>query len=152
GEPTCAVCHSGAPLNDSAGTLAVEGIPEAYRPGERYRLAVRLTRADLEAGGFQLAARCGDGRQAGELSPVDTARVRVTTNAKTGVRYAHQTREGTIPAAAGAIEWPVEWTAPARGCRQVRVDVSANAANHDDSALGDYVYARSRVTDLAKRR
>ena len=69
----------------------------------------------------------------------------VADDAKTGVRYAQQTADGVEPERPGSTGWAVEWTAPAAGCGAVRFDVAANAANGDNSALGDYVYTRSLV-------
>ena len=149
GEPTCLKCHTGGELNAPGGSLALEGAPAAYEPGSRYRLAVLLARRGMAAGGFQLAARCEDGGQAGELSPAGAHRVGVTDDAKTGVRYAHQTADGVEPERPGSTGWAVEWTAPAAGCGAVRLDAAANAANGDDSALGDYVYTRSLVARLS---
>lgn len=148
GEPTCAQCHIGRPPNAPGGTLALEGAPDAYEAGRRYRLVVALARPGMAAAGFQLAARCGDGRQAGALSPADSARVGVAENARTGVRYAHQTGDGSQPAEPGRAAWTVEWTAPGEGCAEVRFDVAANAANGDESALGDHVYTRSLAVRL----
>jgi hypothetical protein len=142
GEPTCALCHTGAALNAAGGSLDFPGAPDVYRPGERYRVRLVLARGGMAAGGFQLAARCGDGSQAGHLAAPDAARTAVTTDANSGVGYAHQTADGTAPAAPGRIEWEVEWTAPAPGCGEVRFHAAANAANGDDSSLGDHVYAR----------
>ena len=152
GEPTCRRCHTGRELNAPGGSLALEGAPAVYEPGKRYRLAVLLAREGMAAGGFQLAARCEDGRQAGELSPAGAPRVGVADDAKTGVRYAHQTADGVEPERPGSTGWELEWTAPDAGCGAVRLDVAANAANGDDSALGDYVYVRSLVARLNNAR
>lgn len=151
GEPTCLQCHAGSALNDPAGSLAFEGVPEAYLPGGRYRIGVLLVREGLAAGGFQLAVRCEDGRQAGALSPADAARVSVAPG-PAGVSYAHQTADGTVPSRSGGIRWEVDWTAPAPGCGAVRFDAAANAGNGDDSALGDYVYTKSLLTRLSAGR
>lgn len=152
GEPTCAQCHLGRALNAPGGSLALEGAPAAYEAGKRYRLVVALARPGMASGGFQLAARCADGRQAGELSPADSARVAVAENARTGVRYAHQTADGAASAEGGRAAWRVEWTAPAAGCAEVRLDAAANAADGDQSPLGDHVYTRGLVARLSAGR
>ncbi len=148
GEPTCAQCHTGRPLNAPGGSLALRGAPEAYEAGKRYRLVVALSREGMAAAGFQLAARCENGRQAGELAASGAPRVDVAGDANTGVRYARQTADGVEPERPGSTAWAVEWTAPAAGCGAVRFDVAANAANGDASALGDYVYTRSLLARL----
>lgn len=144
GEPTCALCHLGAELNDRGGSLAIEGLPEQYAPGQAYRLIVRLRRADLAAAGFQLSARTAAGAQAGTLAAADSA-TEVRTNVASGIQYAGHTRAGSRPAARGAGEWVVTWTAPA-SAGPVTVHAAANAADDDASPLGDHVYALERTS------
>ena len=142
GEATCQMCHLGAELNDPAGALTIEGLPERYTPGQAYRLIVRLRRPQMAAAGFQLSARTPAGAQAGSLAvAAGSAAVKVETAA--GIRYAGHTEPGSRLAAPGAAEWPVVWTAPAAG--PVTFHVSANAADDDRSPLGDYVYALERT-------
>jgi hypothetical protein len=138
GEPTCQLCHVGGNLNEAGGSLAVEGLPERYTPGETYRLIVRLRRGEMAAAGFQLSARTAAGAQAGTLAGTGTqAQVQATG----GVQYAGHTEAGSSPGAPGAAQWTVQWTAPARGAGPVRIHVAANAADGDKSPIGDYVYA-----------
>lgn len=142
GEPTCLMCHMGAELNDPAGSLTIEGLPERYTPGQAYRLIVRLRRPQMAAAGFQLSARTPAGAQAGTLSAAaGSAAVKVET---VGVQYAGHTEPGSRLAAPGAAEWTVVWTAPASG--PVTFSAAANAADDDRSPLGDYVYAVERST------
>lgn len=155
GEPTCAECHRDAAAEPGGVRLAVEGLPERYRPGERYALTVRLQAPELRRGGFQLAVRClsgrRDGAQAGSLRG-GGARVEVVTGGPTSdgaepVAYAQQTLDGSLAgngaAEPGVLSWRVEWTAPpeGRGCGggPVAVDVAANASNDDASEFGDRV-------------
>lgn len=142
GEPTCQMCHLGAELNDPAGALTVEGLPERYTPGQAYRLIVRLRRPQMASAGFQLSARTAAGAQAGTFAvPAGAAAVKVQTAA--GIHYIGHTEPGSRLAAPGAAEWPVVWTAPASG--PVTFHISANAADDDRSPLGDYVYALERT-------
>ncbi|MFP3941014.1 MAG: choice-of-anchor V domain-containing protein [Thermoanaerobaculia bacterium] len=77
GEPTCRSCHFDAPEEPEEGALVLEGVPEAYRPGETYPLTVVLRHPELARGGFQLTARfaagAAEGRQAGVLRVPDGA-------------------------------------------------------------------------------
>lgn len=93
GEPTCHACHFGGEVNGGDGTLAVDGLPESVRPRPSYRLTVTLA-AEMKRSGFMLAVRHPDGRQAGLLAPVDTARVSVGTPDSASVQYAYHTLEG----------------------------------------------------------
>lgn len=143
GEPTCLMCHMGAELNDPAGSLTIEGLPERYTPGQAYRLIVRLRRPQMTAAGFQLSARTAVGAQAGTLAvPQGATAVKVETSART--QYAGHTEPGSRLATPGAAEWQVVWTAPAAG--PVTFSAAANAADDDRSPMGDYVYALERGT------
>lgn len=143
GEPTCQMCHFGADVNEPGGSLAIDGLPERYAPGETYRLIVRLRRGELGAAGFQLSARTDAGAQAGTLAGGGMqTQVQPGTG---GVQYAGHTEAGSGPTGPGAAEWTVSWTAPARGAGPVRFHASANAADGDNSPLGDHVYAAEKA-------
>ena len=149
GEPTCRVCHQGQPLNAAGGTLRIEGLPRRYEPGRTYELAVVLRRDGMGRAGFELSARLmRGGSQAGALEATDQ-RARVVPDSVTAVQYAEQTREGCSVTGPEA-RWTVHWRAPAQtgegggsggGSSDVLIHVAANAANYDDSPLGDFIYA-----------
>jgi hypothetical protein len=146
GEPTCAECHGDGPLNERPGSVSLSGVPWRYDLGTTYRLSVRLVRAGLGNGGFQLSARVAGGssggRQAGTLLPTDF-RVDVTDSVKANVgrvAYARHTREGSQRVRPDTLQWTVEWKAPMTAVGPVIFHVAANAGNDDDSPLGDYVY------------
>lgn len=144
GEPTCELCHFGGAVNEAGGTLAIEGLPARYTPGETYRLLLRLRREGAGAAGFQLAARHEDGTQAGRLAPADVdAGLRVQS--ASGVQYAGHTDAGTAVDADGAAAWALTWTAPA-DARPVVLHAAANAADGDGSPLGDQVYTAEART------
>lgn len=138
GEPTCAQCHAGTRPAD--GGLALD-VPRTYQAGRVYRLRVTLRRANLDVGGFEIAARfaAGDarGRQAGALKAVD-GRVQVVTGK--GVQYAQHTEAGSRAVRRGAMEWIVEWRAPdSPEGGDVVFHAAANASNGDFSQLGDAI-------------
>lgn len=139
GEPTCAHCHTGEPLNMTGGRLRLEGLPARWRPGETYRLAVVMRRSGLARAGFELSARFADGSPAGTLAPVDSLRVAITSDSVTGLRYAHHTLAGTR-GWSGEARWPVRWVAPPSGRGEVLLHVASVASNDDDSNLGDFVF------------
>ena len=124
--------------------MAILGIPSTYQPGASYQFAVRLARAQLKRGGFELTARLADGvhagAQAGSLEPIDD-RVNVAdtvVGSYGAVRYARHTHAGSLPTNADTVQWSVRWTAPTSG--SVVFHVAANAGNDDNSPLGDYIY------------
>ncbi|HEU0054009.1 MAG TPA: choice-of-anchor V domain-containing protein [Longimicrobium sp.] len=143
GEPTCLQCHVGGEPNAAGGTLAITGVPASYRPGETYRLTVRMTRPEMVTGGFQLSSRFAEGaaagRQAGALRAVD-GRAQVAVDSTSGVQYASHTKPGTEQTAHWATEWALDWTAPAEGSVAVIFHLAANSTNGDESPIGDFVY------------
>ena len=153
GEPTCVTCHMDGELNEPGGTLAIEGLPSEYRPGQRYTLTVVLAHPELRAAGFELSARYATGpdaaRQAGTLAVSDDRAG--TTEGPTRVQYAHHLRSGTTPLpAAGHARWTVTWTAPG-SASPVLFHVAANAANDNDSPMGDYIYSRTLRVPSAEK-
>ena len=140
-EQACDACHFEAGINPKPGQLTIGGVPDRYAAGERYELTVMLTRPEMKTGGFQLAARFeASGAQAGTLAarPADPTQIKVETSA--GVQYANQLRGGTGLTTPGTIRWTLVWTAP-QPSGPVVFHASANAANNDEFAGGDYVYA-----------
>ena len=146
GEKTCQACHDYNPLNDSLGSLALFGLPDAFSPDSTYKLTIRLTRATLAVGGFQLAARFADSTQAGVLRPVDRS---TTTSMGPGeIEYLQHTKAGTGASADDTLAWHFTWRAPgapAANDRPHRVyfHAAANATNDDNSEFGDHIYTTS---------
>ena len=143
GEPTCATCHFGAPLNEPGTTLEVAGLEGGYRPGQRHPVTVRFESFDMLAAGFQGAFRFEDGDRrgagAGGIRPLDD---RVTVVRGEGdTEYVQHTRAGSAPTD-GAIEWTFEWQAPDAEAPVV-LHIAANSGGGDDSPLDDLVYALS---------
>jgi hypothetical protein len=142
GEPTCHACHFQAPVNSGPGSLTLAGAPEAWEPGTAYPVTLRLDHEGMAIAGFQLAVRFEDGGQAGALETADPERVRVVTFE--GVRYALQTWDGADLHENGTAQWTLLWTAPHSG-GAVTFHFVANAADDDDSPLGDIVYAAELI-------
>jgi hypothetical protein len=139
-EESCHACHFHAEPNAGGGRVTIEGVPARFAPGERYRLTVTLTGADMKRAGFQLAARFKDGgAQAGTLAPDPGEGKRVGVERQGGVQYAGQKRDGSSVGASDTAQWTIEWTAPDGG-GPVIFHVSANAADGNESADGDFVY------------
>lgn len=142
GEPTCVECHMGFEPDPPGGSVSIEGIPDRYVPGRRYRVTVRVEHPGARAAGFQLAARFADGPwagvSAGTLAPLD-GRVRIVVSDTTGVAYAQHTRAGTRTVEDGAAVWRFAWTAPCAAA-PATFHVAANAADDDASEFGDRIY------------
>ena len=142
GEPTCRACHSDAGLNEPGGVLTIDGAPSRYEPGRTYQLEVVLRHGAMLRAGFQLAARFADGaaagRQAGVLAPGDGRSV-VISDTLSRVSYIEHTLAGT-ELRGDAGRWLVRWTAPSDAGGVVTFHAAGNAADDDDSPLGDFIY------------
>jgi len=154
GEPTCRECHSDAGLNEPGGELSIAGAPPVYQPGRTYQLDIVLRRAGMLRAGFQLAARFAEGdatgTSAGLLTPGD-GRSKVIWDTLSHVAYVEHTQAGTA-LRGDAGRWTVGWTAPAGNARGVvEFDVAGNAANDDDSPLGDFIYTHALRVAPARR-
>jgi len=154
GEPTCLQCHMDGELNETGGSLTIEGLPARYQPGQRYRLTVVVVHPELRLAGFELSARYESGpdsaRQAGALA-VEDDRSRVSIDETSRVQYAHHLRSGTTPLRSGSGRWTILWTAPAGGSGPVAFHLAANAANDNDSPMGDFIYAHGMVVRTAEK-
>lgn len=142
GEPTCQVCHFGAPLDAPGGRLLLQGVPDAYAPGRAYTLTLVLESELMGAAGFQIGARRPDGTQGGAFRALDP---RVAVRDSAGLSWAQHTRAGTVVSNPDVASWSVTWIAPESGA--VLFGAAANSGNGDDSPFSDLVYtttARSR--------
>ena len=139
-EESCHACHFHAEPNSGPGRVTIEGVPATFAPGERYTLTITLRRAGMKLAGFQLTARFKDsGAQAGTIAPGAGEAERVKVETQAGVQYAGQRKVGAAVGAAEAATWTIVWTAPESG-GPVIFNVSANAADGNESADGDFVY------------
>jgi len=150
GEPTCRQCHFDHPLNAAPGSVALSGVPEHYTPGRTYALVLTLRHPEMARGGFQVAARWADGdaagRQAGRWVATGPG-VQTIPAPSGGVVYLQHTRAGTAIATAGEIRWTLRWVAPGATGSAVAFHAAVNAANDDDSPLGDYIYTATARTE-----
>ena len=148
GEDSCAACHFGNALNESAGKLTLAGFPERFKPGRTYALELKLERPGMKAAGFQLAIRqAGDKTQAGRIEVAKADEASIALLEERGVQFAHQ-REPAVPSADGsAVRWRLSWTAP-KSDGPATLHVAAVAGDGDESQAGDYVYTLGRVADF----
>lgn len=147
-EMTCVQCHV-APTPEapeqSPGSLTIDGLPEAFEPGERYTLELAIAHPDetLLRWGFQLTAVSGEGLSgAGEFVVTDPVRTQVVAGASER-QYIEHTYNGTAIGEAGGTSWTFDWIAPAHGTDAVSFFATGNAANTDGSQQGDYIVTRS---------
>jgi hypothetical protein len=66
--------------------------------------------------------------------------VQLQKSADGTLSFAQHTAAGTLGTTRGALQWSVEWIAPAHAPAPVQFDTAANASNDDASPLGDFIY------------
>jgi hypothetical protein len=146
-EPTCIACHATRTLNpEPAGRLALTGLPERYRPGQRYSLHLSVSDPDpsLRRLGFQLTALAtATLAPAGELVVTDPANTQRIDALDGGRQYLGHTLAGTAASGDGSAGWSFEWIAPVNEAGPVAFFAAANAADGDGSKEGDHVYSPS---------
>jgi hypothetical protein len=147
GEQSCHLCHLDNAINAPGGSVALDGVPATFVPGQTYPITVTISRDGLRRGGFEVAARYAGGRQkgrqAGSWRPLD-ARVQLIPGAVDKVlTFVQHNQIGSRTATPGANRWTVDWTAPSPAAGPVQFNVAANASNNDDSPLGDYIYLKA---------
>lgn len=151
GEPSCHVCHIGSDVNAFGGSVRIEGLPEAYAPGETYVLTVVLRADETVSAGFQLSARYADGpgrgRTAGVLASTDVRALVVES--ETG-RYLQQSEAGAPAPSPDGSSWSGTWQAPSEA-GPVAFHVAANSGNGDDSPLGDLVFTAADTLRAGRR-
>jgi len=140
GEANCTSCHNSFPLNSGSGMLSLAGLPAQYTPGELYDLTLTLSDPVAMRWGFQLTILGGGGASVGAITVTDGG----TQSSQTGSRvYLKHNILGTAPGTAGSKSWNLRWTAPAAGTGVATLYVAGNAANNDNTNLGDRIYATS---------
>lgn len=146
GESLCAQpgCHSSFAPNSGPGTLSLEGLPEAYTPGQSYTVTVSLAQQGQSQWGFQLTAKIGNNR-GGELSLIDRQTTQFASSSTAPrPQYVEHTFQGTMAGTPdGPVTWQVQWQAPPTGSGPVTFYVAGNAANGNFTSLGDYIYTTS---------
>lgn len=133
----CVSCHFGAPVAENSKALSLAGLKAPPVPGRAYELTVRLADAGMAKAGFRLIARAtlGDAGSFRGITPglsAEGAKIRAT-------------RDAMALAKPGLAEWTLLWTAPRPIAGRIEMFLDANAANGDDSPLGDVIH-RKRIT------
>jgi len=138
-------CHTGGGVNSGSGTLAVTGLPAAYRPNQEIDLTVTLSQTNRARFGFELTAIDDQGRKAGQLTVTDMARTQKDIGfVGSGQReYILHTFNGTIPNGTNQGSWTMRWKAPAQTVGRVTFYVAGNAGNGNGAQTGDFIYTTS---------
>ena len=150
GGQNCSACHTGTGGANADARGMVTLSVQDYNPGIGQMLHISITHPTASRWGFQLTARpvSDETKQAGTLIPLSPA---VQVRCDDGSRYgspapcngAREFAEHVLApqtAAGQGFTFDVQWTPPANEVGDVRLYLSAIAANNDGTASGDSVY------------
>jgi uncharacterized protein (TIGR03437 family) len=153
GGQTCSACHNnlGAANSDLTGSLSVSVVD--YTPGLQQMIHVKVQHPQATRYGFQMTiravtdetleagtmaqslasdpvqVRCDDGSRFGSASPCN------------GKREFAEHKDAPDRDPSGGFDFVVAWTPPANELGDIRVYVTAVAADGDGTVLGDRVYS-----------
>jgi len=146
GDQTCHRCHLDNPMNASGGSLSIAGVPPTYEAGRTYSISVTLMRPGMKRGGFEIVARFLSGRskgkQAGAWHLPDQRLQVISSQVDQELKFVQHNLAGSRAATSGSNSWTLDWTAPSPAAAPIQFNAAGNAANDDDSPLGDYIYTK----------
>jgi len=148
---SCTACHRGNDANDGLGRLVIE--VGNYRPGVKQTLRLRLQHPTAQRWGFQLTARvfADQTKRAGTFTTSADVRVRcgLTGNEESPcgeqLEFAEHSQPSTLPGTGGGRTWEIEWTPPATDVGPVIFYAAGNAANNNNTNVGDSIYLANFV-------
>jgi hypothetical protein len=140
---TCVACHNTFQLNSGQGRLQLQNLPEAYVPGEAYRLTISLADPNARRWGFELTALRDNNQRAGAISVTDRNTTQLSDPGGNAPAYLKHRSAGTFPGQVNSASWNFEWTAPAQDVGRVTFYLAGNAANNSGGTDGDRIYAVS---------
>lgn len=150
GEPTCAdvACHTSFAVNSGPGAFMLTpaaSTPGEYTPGDTIDIDIDLAQTGMLRWGFELTVLNGSNDPVGTILLSDPMRTQVATGGG-GRQYLKHTELGTDSGVVNASPgWTFRWKAPAAGGGPVTFYAAGNAADGNNSTLGDYVYTLSSV-------
>lgn len=142
GEETCRSCHFDYDLNPDGGSLSVSGIPKTITAGDSINIAITVKRNELGRAGFQLSARHENGSQAGHFDLAANSRVMFSEAVPDSLQYVQHSSSGSNVGDEKKNSWVIKWIAPDKLDEGVIFNITANAANGDQSEFGDFIYAK----------
>jgi hypothetical protein len=148
----CTTCHFSYDPNSGDGSLQLLGLPDGFAPGETYSLEVRLADPDQIRWGFELTVLDDADflSSGGQIVVTDPGNTQLSEDGEGTVDYLKHTLGGTQWGLAdGPAFWSFDWTAPSADVGSVTFYVAGNAANGDESFIGDYIYVSTYTVPAA---
>ena len=144
GEVNCSGCHAGS-INSGPGTVnySIGTNSGLYMPGYVYPMIVAIFQENLNQFGFQtVALRESNDLNVGNFTLIDEETTRIIEDEHHGTDriYVGHTVCGADAQLIGSNQWEFEWQAPDEAVGNIKIYLSALAANHNHSTLGDDTY------------
>lgn len=141
-EPNCRDgCHSSNPLNAAGGTLSITA-PAQYVPGDTLTMVVNLEKDGQRRWGFEGTALNASRLPAGNFIVTDIVHTSKATGGN-GRQYIKHVGAGTYPGTLNQSPgWTFDWAAPVAGTGTVTFYFVGNAANNDNTNIGDFIYSK----------
>ena len=139
----CTACHFSYELNSGNGDLVLLGVPAEYVPGETYPLTVILSDPGQQRWGLEVTVLddADPFAQGGSLIVTDPLHTQISEDVDGTEDYLKHTSDGTYWPSDGPTEWTFDWVAPE--LPGITFYLVGNAADGDQSFIGDYIYART---------
>jgi uncharacterized protein (TIGR03437 family) len=154
GESSCSQCHVGKFGSGSVTVNFPGGLN--YTPGVPQHLVVTIADPVQKRWGFQVTARQANNSkaQAGSFTPsaegytqlvcsqttLQTQAFGLTCPSSMPLQYVEHTLLGTQAGVRGPVSFQFDWTPPATDVGSVVIYAAANAANGDNTVMGDHIY------------
>lgn len=148
---SCSLCHL---FNEGPGRVELQGVPQRYRSGVVYDLAVRVTDPAQKGAGFEISAE-GAAGHLGNLLLRDAIHTRFAEHGSAG-DYVTHTQNGydeslvNWVANGGSYEFILAWQAPLVDAGSITFFTAGNAVDNDGHSLGDRYYADYATIGFAR--
>lgn len=163
GETICSHCHIGS-FGSGSVTVNFPG-GYTYTPGAKQHLVVTISDPVQRRWGFELTVRQANNSavQAGSFIPgpegytqlvctqpgFQTQAFGSSCPSSMPLQYIEQTLTGTQPGPRRLVSFEFDWTPPDTDVGNVVVYVAGNAANGDNSVMGDHIYSQRYTLSAA---
>jgi hypothetical protein len=149
GETTCnqTNCHNSYTINTGPGSISASSTMNnwSYVPGSTYSISITVRKPSGPIFGFGTEILQPNGNNAGTIMVTNPTRTSIKTRL-VGSYYrrtiVHTLNGGLTP---DSCVFTFNWVAPTTNIGNVTLYAAGNAANHNDSATGDYIYTMNHV-------
>jgi hypothetical protein len=138
-------CHESFAVNSGPGMVTID-VPDGYEPGMTYAITVNVAQAGQMRWGFQITVLDALEQMAGSFATLDATTQTQEFAPRLYVTHNSPPTDGTAPGQPNGNSWTFHWTAPDADVGPVTFYAAGNAANNDETSLGDYIYTTTAVS------